>query len=205
MKVVQSFDLTHAKFSIARDGGKYKLELGDWTSEGWHWDGKGDELGGFFVRVANSKAASDFVKMASDKGVSFGLVKQDILNSVNQHDSGVYELTGDNVQWHFGEDLIDRESEIDGIVESSGLPKDKVEDAVYDVDLSDYDAFKKSSYFKDAKDELVKRIESSNSFQGLIGALGDSGLKRDMLENVMEWQSEKLNTEVGKKLGAVHG
>jgi len=200
MTAVKNFDVQHDLYGFAKEGRDYKLRLGNWTTSGWHWDGDKSDLGGFFVRLANSGVTNDFLADMKSHGVSFADVKADTVASVKAGD-GVYELTGDNVQWHFGEDMVDREGLIDDYVEQTGKTREEVEEAAYDIDVSDYDEFVKSDSFKEAKTELLGIVESADTFDELMGFLTDSKLKEKMIYSVMEWQRGKFDTEMMERLG----
>jgi hypothetical protein len=200
MTAVKNFDVQHDMYGFEKDGGAYKLRLGNWTTSGWHWDGDKSDLGGFFVRLANSSVTNDFLADMKSHGVSFADVKADTVASVKSG-NGVYELTGDNVQWHFGQDTIDTEALIDEYVEQTGKTREEVQDAAYDIDVSDYDEFKKSNAFKEAKTELLGIVESADSFDTLMGNLSSSKLKEKMIYSLMDWQTEKFHEEMAVRLG----
>jgi hypothetical protein len=200
MTAVKNFDISHDLYAIRKEGGKYSLRLGNWTTAGWHWDGDKSDLGGFFVRLANSAVKGDFVADMKSHGVLYADVKADTVASVKSGD-GVYELTGDNVQWHFGEDMVDREGLIDDYVEQTGKTREEVEEAAYDIDVSDYDEFITSDAFKEAKTELLRIVESADTFDELMDFLTDSKLKEKMIYSVMEWQRGKFDTELMRRLG----
>jgi phosphotransferase system IIB component len=200
MTAVKNFDVSHDMYAISKDGGKYSLRLGNWTTAGWHWDGDKSDLGGFFVRLANSGVTDDFLADMKSNGVSFADVKADTVASVKSG-NGVYELTGDNVQWHFGQETIDMEALIDEYVEQTGKTREEIEGIAYDINLSDYDDFVKSNAFKEAKAELLGIVESADSFDALMGNLSSSKLKEKMIYSVMDWQTEKFHEEMGVRLG----
>lgn len=199
MNVVKPVYMSGHNYSFSKENGKYDLSLGNMTDAGWYWSGDKDDLGNFVVRLANSKITQEFIDDANKSGLKFADIKNDVLKAIRNKDSGMYAVSGDNVQWHFGQDLLDIEYEIDEYAKEYNLPRSKVEEVAYGININDYDRFEKSIQFQNLKRDFLVKVMDANDFKSLMSNLGGD-FTRDVLETVMEFQSDVFHEEMAKQV-----
>jgi len=201
----QPFSFDEHNWSMERDEkGNYKLTLGNFSDAGWFWDGKKDELAGFFVRLNSSKVEEEFLKKMVEGNVSFASLKDDLVKSAETGD-GIYQLTGDNVKWHFGED-DEQLSEVEAQVAEEervdeGLLSEATDEGEYKG--TDFNVFKKSTYYKEAKENLVKAVENSSNWEELFSKLDK--VKDDAMQDSFEFSSVEASDLVMAGLRKLKG
>jgi hypothetical protein len=178
-------------WSLERDEkDKMKLTLGNFSDAGWFWDGDKSQLAGFMIRLHDSKAREDFLAKMEQNKIKLSDFKEDILKSAEKGD-GIYMLTGDNRKWHFGEDneeLSEAEAEV---ALDKDIPQEKLSDNMEYSDYKgdDYDAFKKSPYYKEVKDNLIEAIKKSESWGDLFTHISE--IKLEALTDSSTFSMEK--------------
>ena len=182
--------------------GKMKLSLGNWTDAGWHWDGNEKDMIGFLTRIGTSNFAQEFINDVKGK-ISFKDVKPVLLNALKKND-GLYEISGDNRVWHFGEGLEpDESSERDYLIEEKKLPEEKVEKIIqtaYDYFKTNYDEFEKE-YSGVYKRDMKKIIEESESFADFINKIKSEDFRMTWLENQDEYINNKWQKALSQSMG----
>jgi hypothetical protein len=189
-------------FSLERDSkGKYKFTLGNLSDAGWFWDGKPDEALGFLVRVGRSNFTPQFVKDAEENKFTLGEMKPVLEKALKKND-GLYEISGDNRVWKFGEgldDAIDRESEVEHYVEE-GLTQEEAEEEV-DEKLSNmktsYEDFEKQ-YGKDYKKEMAELLGTAQSFDDFFKEIDTEDFRYNWIERGQEYASNAYYKAKGK-------
>jgi hypothetical protein len=176
-------------YSMDIDGNKMKLSLGNLSDAGWYWDGKEEDFTGFLIRLNSSQEKQKFLNDLKEKNVPFDRLKPFLINSAEKGD-GLYELSGDNARWHFGEGS---EEDIDELLydteeELTPAQKDKFKkNYQYDADTS-FETFEKEykgKYIKEIK-ELANRSTSVSDFFDNLDLMKD-----DWNEKVYDWESNQ--------------
>jgi len=202
-----NIDFSGDNFGFEKSNGFYKLRLGNMTTTGWYWTGDKSDLGGFFYRIAHSTTTDDFLKGAEENGLKYSDIKQDVIQSIKEHDAGIYEATGDNRVWHFGEDYLDAKYEIEDFAKEKGYNADDIDPWAY-YEGNSYEAFKKSDYYKDTKEELLEAYTSSATFEVLFEKFKSEDFTLSMMETTSNFQTDKFQKalmkweEENKKKGA---
>ncbi len=106
-------------FSFSVDEGNIHLSLDDF---GWRWSGEEDQLNGFMVRMSGTEKQgwNDLVSGLEEAGITVEMLKpylvKNLSGKLTENDDGLYQLSGDNVRWHFGDDF-ETENASEGEVE----------------------------------------------------------------------------------------
>jgi hypothetical protein len=156
--MMKDADISEHNWSFRVEKGKYKLTLGNLSDAGWYWDGDGSDLMGFIIRLKQSKITQEFLTTMEENGVSYKMIKADVVKSAKGGD-GVYEVTGDNRIWHFGEYEPNFDDE-----DLTPEEKEKVFDFYEGLK---YDKFYRK-YGSKVKAELIKVAQKSNSFEDVL-------------------------------------
>lgn len=186
-----NIDFSGDNFGFEKSNGTYKLRLGNLTTTGWYWTGDKTDLGGFFYRIAHSTTTDDFLKGAEEDRLKYSDIKQDVIQSIKEHDNGIYEATGDNKVWHFGEDYLDDKYEIEEFAKEKGYNADDIDPWVYYKGNS-YETFEKSDYYKDTKAELLEAYTSATTFKELFEKLKSEDLTLSMVETTSNFQTDEF-------------
>ena len=183
--------LWHNNFTFKKEGKKYELSLHDF---GWDWDGGQEELAGFLIRIYNSKARDDFKKKKKKEGLKYADIKKDVIKAVKKHNDGLYEITGDNAVWHFGE-TGDEEWEI---LEQEGYSNEDIDEILgyyFDYDFKD---FLKTYHAKELKQELINLFSKANTFEELFDLFDREELNLTGAEAFSNYLTDKVYEAVAK-------
>lgn len=202
--MVKEIYMSGHNYSLERKkSDQYKFTLGNWTDAGWHWDGKTADALGFLIRIANSKIDEDFIKDAEESKLTLKEMKPVLKKALSKYD-GLYELSGDNNVWHFGnsfDEIIYEPDEVKAYVEagySEETAKEIVEEKLSNVDI-DYDKFKKQ-YKEVYKKEMDEILKSSNSFKDLFAKLNEERFEVSWIENVQSFATDQYIEAPAKAL-----
>ena len=177
-------------WSFEKKGNKMKVSLGNMSDAGWYWNGDEKDLIGFSYRLHHSKVSDEFYKTMGEENVTFEKLKPLYLKSAETKD-GLYQISGDNVFWHFGEG--DDADEI--YLEDENLNEEQ-KNKFYDVySPIKYEEFEKS-YGNEYKQDVKKAINSSSSFKEFNEKL--EGLSEDYREKVREENQERTFKALNK-------
>ena len=160
---------------------------------------------------------NEFVETMKDYGISFEDLKELIIESA-ESGNGIYEISGDNVKWHFGQDS---EREIDiirySLKDEHSLTDEEVKEfedyywSNQDAGSTDFDKFRESQYYDDLKSEIISTIERSDSWEDIISELSDmrdvgneaswefsdNAIYEDIYENFNKWsKTDRWDKEV---------
>ena len=184
-------------------GGKYKLTLGNLSDAGWFWDGDQRDLGGFTVRMSDSKVKDEFLQDLRDSDVQLNDMKEAITKSI-QKKNGLYEISGGNGVWKFGEDFSEQFSEelkeIALSYELSDEDADKFEEYFWsnsNGSWADFSKFRKE-YGKEYADKMSKAVKESESFDELFRRTVE--IKEHFGQELFEFQSNKMGEEARRLL-----
>jgi len=186
------------------EDGKNKLTLGNWTDAGWFWDGDDSDMIGFLERISKSQITNEFLTDIRGK-VDFNDLKP-ILHKALEKNNGLYEISGDNRVWHFGETFeIDSQSESENLKESHPeLTKEQadqiVEDA-FDYYRTDYDDFEKE-HKEDYKEQMKKIIDESHSFDDFNSKISSEEFTQEWAENLFEFTDGQFHEALAKSFKA---
>lgn len=190
-------------FTMKKEGKKYEFSLGNFTDEGWYWDGGEDQAVGFIIRIARSKEKDLFLKDAEKEGISWDEFKPTLLKATQKKD-GLYELSGDNVTWHFGnynDELYELQEAEKERLEGEGWSEEDAEaeaEAKLDNTHIPYEKFEKE-YGEYYVEEMTKLIEKSKSFKDFIEKLGNDSLITEWLENTTQYIDSAYERAPGDK------
>ncbi len=177
------------------DGKNLKVRLGNWTTAGWHWDGNEDEMVGFLVRMskAGHGVREQFLEAMKKEGVDFKAYRHILLAAARDGD-GLYEASGDNALWHFGEPEPDSEmldEEARQFAEEWGWSKEKIDAYIegeeywtYSNPENDYDTYAKEVGDDWARD-IAERIEMADSWEEFMDDIASDDFAYD-------WRFEEL-------------
>lgn len=192
--------MNEKNFSMEKEGKKYKFSLGNLTDAGWYWDGDEDQAVGFMIRIATSNEKDLFLKDVEKEGISWDEFKLVLLKAVEKKD-GLYELSGDNAIWNFGnynDELYSlQEEEIDRLEGDGWSEEDAKKESEYKVYNAKiyYERFEKE-YGKEYVEEMRKLIDRSKSFGDFVEKLNDESLINKWTEHVMNYiDSEYYNAK----------
>ena len=192
-------------FSLEENGkGKYNLTLGNMSNAGWYWNGKEDEALGFLIRLAHSDTKEEFLQKAEKEGVSWDDFKPLLLKAAKKKD-GLYELSGDNQMWHFGEtyadSLYEAQHEHQRELEENGWTKEDAEkesEAKLDHTKIEYDDFEKE-YGSEYTEAMEKLIKESKSFKDFIDELNSESFSYDWAEHSLLYPESVFYNAPGDK------
>jgi hypothetical protein len=191
-------------WSITTDAkGKLKFSLGNWTDAGWHWDGGEDQALGAFIRLANSKVSAEVTDALREDSITIARFKPMLIKCANKLD-GLYELSGDNRFWHFGDDGDMSAMDLKEQLANMNIPKetrDKVEQEVYGVGVDTFD-YKKFSAENGEwyRGEMTKIISSSKTFDSFFEQLCSQYIIMDIEELKMEFVMQQNRLAIQKAM-----
>lgn len=141
-----------------KDDKTLSLTLGNMSDAGWFWDGNEKDIVGFTYRLHQSKIEDEFYTDMKKNDVSFNQLKPLYIQSANEKD-GLYEISGDNVRWHFGEG-----DDAEYYAQSEDLTQNQREKFYEEYSTINYDEFAEK-YGEQYKKDVKKAINSSGSFR----------------------------------------
>ena len=210
------FDINEHYWGLSKDGDSFDLRLGNWSDAGWYWSGDESDFAGYLIRITVS-SIDDFEDILERYGLDFNDFKEMIIESAKSG-NGVYQITGDNVKWHFGQDG-EREDEIlDYDLQQNESLTDKELEEFKEYywmqsgsESTDYDVFEKSDYYKDLVEEIVSAVENADSWSDIVDRLegakevgeeaswdySQNAITEDIYENFNKWnKTDRWNKEV---------
>lgn len=177
-------------YSMDIDGNKMKLSLGNLSDAGWYWDGDQNDFVGFMMRLNSSTEKEKFLNDLKENNVSFDRLKPFLIKSAEKGD-GLYELSGDNSRWKFGQG---KEEDIDEYLSNDDITltlkqKDKFERSYDYTDRASFENFEKE-YKKEYVQKIKELVNQSTSTSDVFDNLTE--LKEDYTEKVFEWEDNLL-------------
>ena len=157
------------------EDGEISLSLDDF---GWRWSGEEDQLNGFMARMSGTgdqawnKMISDF----KEAGVTVNMLKPHLLKNLSgkltdENDDGMYELSGDNSLWKFGET---DEGAIIGEFDHFNQEKELLDNEEEEFEREFWNHYKSPTYEKwlevegnGARQELIDGIKNATDFDDL--------------------------------------
>ena len=172
---------SNSNFSFESDEGKISLSLDDF---GWRWTGEEDQLNGFMARMSGTgdQAWNNMITDFEKAKVTVDMLKPILLKNLSgklteNNDDGLYEISGDNSLWKFGETdegVID--GEFDHFLGEGELKKDEEEE----FEKEFWNHYKSPTYEKwleiegnGARQELIDEIKNAKDFDDLDQAYRD--------------------------------
>jgi hypothetical protein len=172
---------------LRNEDGTWDLSLDNKIS--WRWDGDGDDLFGFLIRVGKGGTKQDFIDKAKGN-LEFSEIKSDVIKKLD-HPDAMYEISGDNNLWNGSEagEMIDIDAEIEYVKDDYGLTDEQAEELSSDVwgnfDYS-FEGFMEYRG-KGLLDDVKKIVNNSNSFEELFDELDSEEFWYDKQEPVREY------------------
>jgi len=175
--------------------GKTRLSVGNFSDAGFYDSSEDDDIMEQMIRLKNSKVRGEFIETMKKEGVPFSEIKP-LLKQGAKKGVGLYELSGDNVRWRFGDIQTTRENtdeELEEYAREKGLKPSQAKAFVkFYKDKSfefspekhpsfDYDEFeklKKSKY----SDRMQSAVESSQDYEDFFENV--ENVEEDILEDV---------------------
>ena len=145
-------------FEVA-DNNKLRLTLGNMSDAGWYWNGDETQLVGYTYRLHQSEIENEFYSEMNKNQISFNQLKPLYLQSAKNTD-GLYEISGDNRRWHFGETGVDDYY----ILEDEGLTEKQKEQFYEEYSPMSYEQFEEK-HGKEYREDVKQAIKSSGSFR----------------------------------------
>jgi hypothetical protein len=174
----KDYHINRHNWGFSREGKIVRVSLGNMSDAGWFWDGHAEDFNGFLVRLSDSKFRDEFLK---DMPLPWNEAKALAIASAEKGD-GLYEVSGDNNRWHFGNDEVDSE-EVKETLQEYGLDVEQAQRAVdtefWNYYSEDFDQFEKL-YGKNIKADFVKGIKESNSYTEYFDKV--EGIKQGVAE-----------------------
>lgn len=214
------FSIRKHNWGFETENGKIsKLILGNLTDSGWYWrsdmDGIGKpnnaegDLTGFLVRISNSKIRDEFLESMKEKGITLEMLKPIIKRNIEKGESGLYQITGDNSRWHFGNDEYDAENRLFDDLENynnvygkmTQQQQEKVQEEFWNNFSShDYDHFEKVEN-KRIKGILLKGLEESSDLDDLLKTWNDWDTTKYPIEEMYsEYQDKQAYDALNKTI-----
>jgi len=172
---------------------------------GWRWTGREDQLIGFLVRITNSDIKQEFVDNANKRGLNIKEPTiQKMLKKALKENDGLYEMSGDNRLWHFGETNEIEEMLIEEYIDTNNqiLDREKFKEYFWDnanlEGLTDYELFEKE-HGKDYQRIMNTVIKESENLKELLDRI-----KRVTEEQGEEMQQEFLTEQINEQLEKVY-
>lgn len=191
-------DITEENWGFQTMGGKILpnngLELGNWTTAGWHWDGDEDDIVGYLIRI-NKSGIDDFIEKMEGEGVTYNKLKPLLMSKVNDG-TWLYEISGDNVRWHFNDDIDEGavlDEQMDGMEDEYNEEQiETITDAVWDKDYSySFEDFEED-YGDRIKKEIKEFIRDSNTYQEFFDAMNDESFTYQITEDYVLGAEDKI-------------
>lgn len=198
----KQFDINSHNYAISYLGnGKFKLSLGNMTDAGWFWDGNEDDLNGYLVRLQSSQVRDEFLKDIQQE-ITFEQMKPFLEKSIKKGD-GLYEISGDNVRWHFGDndesDIEIIREDVDEMIRNGELSEKDKDDFTEKV-YSNEEGVKFEDFEKENKSVFIKKCEAalkeSKSYSDYMNTLED--FKSDYDESYQNMKYEDVAVAIDK-------
>jgi hypothetical protein len=167
--------------------GKSSFTLGNMTDAGWFWSGKEDEIVGFLVRLQSSTEKQNFLNDV--KKLNFVQIKSLLYTSSKAKD-GLYELSGDNRRWHFGE--TEDESYIEDEMDENDFTEEQKDKVWNEYKSITYEQFEKK-YGNQYRIDIDTAIYNSKSFEEFMSKT----------EKLGEKYNEKARNENTERAGEI--
>lgn len=139
--------------------GKSSFTLGNMTDAGWMWAGEEDSMVGFLVRLQSSTEKQNFLNDV--KKLNFVQIKPLLYISSKAKD-GLYEASGDNRRWHFGQ--TEDESYIEDDMDEYDFTEEQKEKFWDEYNSITYEQFEKK-YGNQYRIDIDTAIYNSKSFE----------------------------------------
>jgi len=193
----QDIEFSGHNFSFRKGDGKYKVSLGNFSDAGWYWSGDEKDLAGYFIRLASSRGVDkEFIEGAKKEGLTYADVKKDVVEDAEVGD-GVYEMSGDNVRWKFGEGTFNDEIDLDDQAKEEGINVDELKEKYFDYyTATNYDDFAKSEQSDAVQKKIVKAFKDADTFEEVFKNI--KGVEENIIYDVMDYDNEISNQAVSK-------
>jgi len=199
--VLRNIDLWKHNWSFQVDEkGKIKVSLGNLTDAGWYWDGDENDLIGYLNRLRTSDVKKEFLSEMRKAGVPFSKLKEHLLKSAKKAD-GLYELSGDNRRWHFGESSEMEYDELNERVQDGIIPEDKKDEVldkfwdVYKSETYDFDKWSKGEK-KDYIKNVTEAIKKSKTYEDFFEEL--EGIEADIRDGLFDEERMEIADAMDK-------
>lgn len=173
-----------------KDDKTLSLTLGNMSDAGWFWDGDEKQIVGFTYRLHQSKIEDEFYTDMKKNDVSFNQLKPLYIQSANEKD-GLYEISGDNVRWRFGETGVDDEY----MLEDEGLTESQKQQFYMEYSPTNYEAFEEM-YGEQYKKDVKNAIKTSGSFREFNIKMDE--LREDYTEKANEMDTNSASAIINK-------
>jgi hypothetical protein len=147
-------------YSWEEENGKVKISLGNLSEAGWYWNGDKKSFISYLHRIENSKTRDSFLQDVKKENINFDKKVKPYLYESAKTKDGLYEMSGDNVRWHFGEDLMDSYD----IKEEYELTDKQADEFWIKYSGLTYEQFQRK-YGKEYQQDIDKAISESHSFE----------------------------------------
>ncbi len=206
---IPTTNINKHNWSFESDGDSWKGSLGNFTDAGWYWSAEEDQFLGYIIRILNSDINDEFISEMEERDITFNDLKDEMIDALVEYSDGLYQLSGDNRVWHFGQDDVDTYylkddlkqvpvEELKQLAEQSDEDYDELVDEFLNYEYywdygADFDSFAEE-YGSWYKDEMKRIIEDSNNFE----EFGDKvdRLRRDLAEERYRWTEMKAMEDV---------
>jgi hypothetical protein len=189
-KVVKEASFDKKYWSMDMHDGKYSLSLGNMSDAGWFWDGDEKSITGFMMRIGKSKVNDEFVSEMKKNHIPFSQHKKAMIQAVEKDNDGLYELSGDNARWHFGDEL-DYDEGIEQDLKDDDLYSEEDKSKIirnFSPERVTYEEFEKE-YGSVYKKKMKEIISSSESYEEFFKKTADEDMTYDIEEKIMEMNS----------------
>lgn len=206
---VPEIDITGSNFKFKIDDTGMDLFLHD--PMGWMWSGEEDQIIGFMIRMQSTEedkdsAIQEFEKEFAEQGGKFADLKPFMLKALADDLDGLYQVSGDNGRWKFGDsDSIDSEleQEIDYQVDENSERK-------LELDSGDKDDLYRLASEK-LEHETFEQFETKNKkwyTDVMTKAINDSDTFDDFasqVEGIREAEDESHREDLQNRVGFAVG
>jgi hypothetical protein len=203
---MKDFELGGKYYDFALNGDIKKgwyLGLGNWTDAGWRWSGDETSMAGFLVRMATSAIKQQFIDDFNKAEIPFDEIKELAIIAIQEHKNGVYEISGDNNRWRFGNDdclVINPEEEIQRL-SNKKLTLDSVHLLTHEqwgsilITASEntstsYDDFEGTTEYDRVKGILLECFVDADSLETLLNGIDHTLYEID--EIVGDWKLDQF-------------
>jgi hypothetical protein len=195
-KLPNKININKHNWSFEKDGKKIELTLGNMTDAGWFWNGNEKDLVSYLIRLNPSQTNNEFLQEMKKNNILFNDFKTQMIKNLDKSD-GLYEISGDNVRWKFGQtftsDSSDGISNVLDYEEEHGikLTEEQKQKFMNEIDYNDgstdFDEFEREAKGQ-YKEKMSKAIKQSNSFSDFFDEL--EKIKEDYQEIMLERDSQ---------------
>ena len=195
-------------FETNEDGEITKLRLGNWVDAGWHWDGDEDDIVGYLVRINKSQVRDEFIETMEKNDLDYMKLKPLLLKKV-ENGTWLYEISGDNVRWHFKDDIdegamsddqlkfsIEQEEE----TEFTDDEKNLIGRELWDFDTNyEFEDFERD-YGDRIKKEMKEMIRDSNTYEEFFEKMDDEKFTYQINEDYILSAEDKIRDGLFKAI-----